>query len=291
MKLEQAQRKRAKIKMGLQGPSGSGKTMSALMIAFGLCGDWSKVAVIDTENHSSELYAHLGGYNVLHLLPPFTPEKYVDAIHLCEQSGMEVIIVDSLTHEWENLLDYHTNLPGNSFTAWGKVTPRHNLFIQTILQSPVHIISTIRTKQDYILTDRNGKQVPEKVGLKCIQRDGLEYDFTLVFDIDIKHNATVSKDRTGLFVGQPEQKITIGTGEQILEWCNSGAEVTVDYVSDRIADCMSLNDLLQVYKQYPQFKAVLQPEYEQRKRELIIKQEVTTQLANQPTFTNGTHNS
>lgn len=281
MKLEQAQRKRAKIKMGLQGPSGSGKTMSALMIAFGLCGDWSKVAVIDTENHSSELYAHLGGYKVLHLLPPFTPEKYVDAIHLCEQSGIDVIIVDSLTHEWENLLDYHTNLPGNSFTAWGKVTPRHNLFVNTILQSPVHVISTIRTKQDYVLTNRNGKQVPEKVGLKGIQRDGLDYDFTLVFDIDIKHNATVSKDRTGLFAGQPEQKITIGTGEQILEWCNLGAEVTVDHVSDRIADCTSLNDLLQLYKQYPQFKAVLQPEYEQRKRELIIKQEVTTQLANQ----------
>lgn len=89
MKLEQAQRKRAKIKMGLQGPSGSGKTMSALLIAYGLCNDWSKIAVIDSENHSAELYAHLGGYNVLNLVPPFTPEKYVDAIHQRETGAGE----------------------------------------------------------------------------------------------------------------------------------------------------------------------------------------------------------
>ncbi len=289
MKLEQAQRKRAKIKMGLQGPSGSGKTMSALLIAYGLCNDWTKIAVIDSENHSAELYAHLGAYKVLNLLPPYSPEKYVEAIHLCAQSGIEVIIIDSISHEWEYLLDYHSNLPGNSFAAWGKVTPRQNLFVNTILQSPIHVISTIRTKQDYVLTDRKGKQVPEKVGLKGIQRDGLDYDFTLVFDIDIKHNATASKDRTGLFVGQPEQKITICTGEQILNWCNSGIEINAQHVSDRIADCMSINELLQVYKEYPQFKTVLQPEYEQKKRELIIKQEVTNQLSNQPISNNGIH--
>lgn len=130
--------------------------------------------------------------------------------------------------------------------------------------------------------------MPEKVGLKGIQRDGLEYDFTLVFDIDIKHNATASKDRTGLFVGNPEQKITIVTGEQIRAWCNSGIEINVNHVSTRIADCLSLNELLQVYKQYPQFKIVLQPEYEQKKRELIIKQEVLTQLENHPISANGT---
>ena len=152
MKLQTAQRKRAKIKMGLQGPSGSGKTMSALLTAFGLCGNWNKIAVVDTENHSADLYAHLGNYNVLPICAPFSPERYIQAIETCENAGMEVIILDSVTHEWENLIDYHASLQGNSFTNWAKVTPRHNDFVQKILQSDAHIISTVRTKQDYAVS-------------------------------------------------------------------------------------------------------------------------------------------
>ena len=291
MRLEQAQRKQAKIKMGLQGPSGSGKTYSALLIAFGLCSSWEKIAVIDSENHSAALYAHLGNYNVLNLKPPFTPVNYAEAIQLCEKSGIEVIILDSLTHEWEYLLDYHSNLPGNSFANWGKVTPRHNQFIQTILQSPVHIISTIRTKQDYVLVEKNNKQVPEKVGLKGIQRDGLEYDFTLVFDLDIKNFATASKDRTRLFFGKPEQKLSAETGEQIRNWCNSGAEITASDISERIGETKSLQELLELYKQYPQYKATLQPEYENRKRQLIVGNDAKPNLVTQPIHSNGQHTS
>src|SRR3954469_21700973 len=103
MQLQQASRKNAKIKMALQGPSGSGKTYSALLIAFGLCNNWNKIAVIDTENHSSELYAHLGNYQVLHLDAPFNPERYVEAIRTCERAAMEVIMIDSISHEWEGI--------------------------------------------------------------------------------------------------------------------------------------------------------------------------------------------
>ena len=109
--------------MGLQGPSGSGKTYSALLLAYGLCYTWNKIAVIDTENHSAELYAHLGEYNVINLTAPFTPEKYIQALEVCEKAGMEVVIIDSTTHQWENLLEYHSSLQGNSFTNWGKITP------------------------------------------------------------------------------------------------------------------------------------------------------------------------
>ena len=288
MQLQTAQRKRAKIKMGLQGPSGSGKTMGALLTAFGLCGDWSKVAIVDTENHSAELYAHLGTYNVLALNGPYTPEKYIQAIELCEKAGMEVIIIDSVTHEWENLLEYHSSLQGNSFTNWGKITPRHNDFVQKILQSPCHIISTTRTKQDYVLNERNGKMVPEKVGLKSVQRDGLEYEFTLVFDLDMKNNATASKDRTRLFFGKPEQKLSLETGKLIREWCNTGVDLNVDDVSARIGDCKSIQELLSLYKEYPQFKEVLKPEYEQQKRTILINQEVITTLATQKASSNGT---
>ena len=288
MRLEQAQRKRAKIKMGLQGPSGSGKTMGSLLVAFGICGSYDKVAVIDSENHSASLYDHLGNYKVINLNPPFTPESYVEAIRLCEKSDIEVIIIDSLTHEWEYLLDYHSNLTGNSFTNWGKITPRHNDFIQTILQSSCHIIGTVRTKQDYVLVEKNNRQVPEKVGLKGIQRDGLEYDFTLVFDIDIKNNAVASKDRTRLFFNKPEQKLSVLVGEQIRNWCNSGAEITPQDISVRISDTKSIQELLKLFELYPQFQNTLKPEFETRKRQILISQDTQTQLAHQPISTNGT---
>ena len=289
MQLQTAQRKRAKIKMGLQGPSGSGKTMGALLTAFGLCGDWNRVAIVDTENHSAELYAHLGTYNVLALNGPYTPEKYIQAIELCEKAGMEVIIIDSVTHEWENLLEYHSSLQGNSFTNWNKITPRHNYFVQKILQSPCHIISTVRTKQDYVLQEKNGKMIPEKVGLKSVQRDGLDYEMTLVFDIDMKNHATASKDRTGLFFGKPEHKLTVETGKLIKDWCNSGEDISVDDISLRINDCKSIQELLELYKQHPQFKVVLQSEFEQQKRRILINEDVSKELSNLKQSSNGIH--
>lgn len=270
MKLQTATRKRAKIKMALQGPSGSGKTYSSLLIANGLCDDWSKVAVVDTENHSADLYAHLGPYQVLQLTSPFNPERYIQAIQACEQAGMEVIILDSITHCWENLIDAHASMSGNSFTNWGKITPRHNAFIQRILQSSCHIICTVRTKQDYTLVDKNGRMVPEKVGLKSIQRDGLEYEFTLAFDLDIKNNATASKDRTGLFFGKPEQRLSVETGKLIKDWCDTGSVVTVDDVNERIGACHTIEELLSLYKMFPQYQEALSDEFKQRKRELVI---------------------
>jgi hypothetical protein len=259
--------------------------MSALLTAFGLCNDWSKIAVIDTENHSAELYAHLGNYNVLPISSPFTPEKYSEAIGVCQDAGMEVIIIDSLTHEWEYLLDYHSSLQGNSFTNWAKVTPRHNEFVQKILQCPPHVISTMRTKQDYVLSEKNGKMIPEKVGLKTVQRDGMDYEFTLVFELDMKNHATASKDRTGLFFGKPDHKLSMETGKLINQWCNKGNYESVDDVSRRIGDVMSIKDLIVLYHQYPQFKEVLKPEFEKRKRQILIQQEdKTTQIANTTKF-------
>lgn len=224
MELRQSERTQAKIRLALQGSSGSGKTYSSLLIAYGMTSEWNKIAVIDTENGSADLYAHLGRYNVLTLEQPYAPEKYIEAISLCEQAGMEVIIIDSISHCWDYLLDFHANLQGNSFANWAKVTPRQNSFIQRILSSCSHIICTMRSKQDYVLSEKNGKMIPEKVGLKAVQRDNVDYEFTAVLDIDIKHFALASKDRTGLFMGRPEFTITPQMGKAILNWCNQGKE-------------------------------------------------------------------
>ena len=267
MELRKSERKNAKIKMAIQAPSGAGKTYSSLLLAKGLTNNqFSKVAIIDTENGSADLYPHLGEYNVLPLHPPYTPENYIKAIELCEKEGMEVIIIDSISHCWDYLLEYHSSLPGNSFTNWGKITPRQNAFVQKMLQSPSHIISTMRVKQDYVLNNRNGKMVPEKVGLKAVQRDSVDYEFTVVFDLDIKHFAKSSKDRTGLFSDKPEFIITAGVGKRINEWCNSGTDL--DEVKEKIKACSTNEALNKLYHKYAVWKNLLNTDFIQQQEKI-----------------------
>ena len=298
MLLQTAERKRAKIKMALQGPSGSGKTYSALLLAYGLSGDWGKIAVIDSENRSANLYAHLGNYKVLDLQAPFTPEKYIEAIHVCEKASMEVIIIDSISHEWEGiggLLEVLNNMVGNSYTNWNKLTPRHNSFIQHILQSPAHIIGCIRSKQDYVLSDKNGKIVPEKVGLRGVTREGLDYEFTLVFEIDMKHQCTATKDRTSVFAGKPEFIITPDTGQKILAWCNEPRESKPDPVDNkilqRINDCKTIRELLGLYKANPVIQRSMLSEFTRKRQLLDVKDDMKTIINHQNTSQNGTTNS
>lgn len=284
MQLRQSERKKAKIKMALQGSSGSGKSYSSLLLAQGLTnGDFSKVAVIDSENGSADLYAHLGQYNVLTLKPPFTPENYIKAIEVCEQSGMEVIIIDSISQSWEELLDYHSSLAGNSFTNWAKVTPRQNAFIDKILQADAHIIATMRTKQDYVLNQKDGKFIPEKVGLKAVQRNDLDYEFTLVFDVDIKHFAVSSKDRTGLFIGKPEFIINSNTGKKILEWCNSGTNL--QDAREKIKSTKTVDELKVLYSQYSNWRELLEYDFKLQKDTINAKE----LLLNPKTFSTNGH--
>ena len=208
------------MKMALEGPSGSGKTYSSLLLAYGMAGDWRKIAVIDSENGSADLYAELGPYNVI-TITDYNPETYIDAINVCVHAGMDVIIVDSISQSWDCLLEQHASMPGNSFTNWSKITPRQNDLIQRILNAPCHVICTMRTKQDYVLSEKNGRMVPEKVGLKAVMRDGVDYEFTVVLDMDLAHRATASKDRTGLYMGKPAFTVTPETGKAILAWCNT----------------------------------------------------------------------
>ena len=262
MELRKSNRSQAKIRIALQGSSGSGKTYSSLLLAYGLCKDWRKIAVIDTENQSADLYSHLGEYNVLVLSPPFTPERYIQAIEACEKKGMEVVIIDSLSSEWDGdsgILDIHSKMQGNSFTNWSKLTPRHNSLIQKILHSEAHIIATVRSKQDYLITEKNGKQVPERTGLKGVQRDGFEYDFSIVFEININHYASCTKDRTQLFPNNQQFIIDQSIGEKISQWCKSSVDPSRENnvqeskndVKSKILSINTLEELHQFYKDCP----------------------------------------
>ena len=255
MQLRKATRKQAKIRLGLSAVSGGGKTYSAILIAKGLCGDLSKVVVIDTENNSADLYAHLGDYNVLPLTAPFTPEKYIEAIHACEKAGMEVIIVDSISHEWDGkggCLEIVESL-GGKYQDWAKVTPRHQAFLDAILQSSSHIITTVRRKQDYEMIKDGNRIKIEKGGLREITREGFEYELTINLELDTKHNASASTDRTNLFMGKPSFIPSEKTGEIIAQWCEQGEEQfnVIRPGSDwyqKIDNCSSQKELVELYQ-------------------------------------------
>lgn len=223
MQLRKAKRQQAKLRIGLSGPSGSWKTYSALQLAFWLTGDWEKIAVIDTENGSADLYSHLWDYLVLTLEPDFSPEKYIEAIQACESSGVDVIIIDSTTHEWSgkwgcleiNEKIAQTKFKWNTWSAWSVTTPRHQKFIDAIVNSSCHIITTARSKTDMIQVDWKIK----KVWMKDEQREWFEYEMTLMFNIDREwHLAIASKDRTNLFIDRDPFLISKEIWEEIKKW-------------------------------------------------------------------------
>lgn len=268
MKLQKAERHQVKLRIGLSGPSGFGKTYSALLLAHGITNDWNKIAIIDTENKSASLYSHLGDFNVLSLEEPYSPERYLKAIKLCEESEVEIIIIDSISQEWQGkggCLEIHEQL-GGRFNDWAKVTPRHNAFIDAIVQSKCHIITTTRRKVDYSLDqDSNGKTKVMKLGMKEITREGFEYELTVNFELlNDKHLASASKDRTGLFMGKPEFIINSNTGKKLINWCNQG--ISIDKIKEQINTCESLEALKLIYNQYPNLSKELYPVVMSRKQ-------------------------
>ena len=226
-----AERTNAYIKLAITGPAGSGKTYSALRLARGLVGPKGRIAFIDTENESATLYSDLTEFFHCNIEPPFEYHKFIDATKEAEKAGFGCIIIDSASHLWKGILEHKTKIDligGNQFTNWAKPSKNFDDTIQTFLQSKIHTISCMRTKMEYVLEDSiNAKgqniKVPRTKGLAPIMRDGIEYEFTTIFNVGITHECDIAKDRTGLFTefdkeNQKTFQITEETGEMFVEW-------------------------------------------------------------------------
>lgn len=241
--LKRAQRKRVKLKIGMAGGPGSGKSLSSILLAYGVVKKenpdmdeddvWGSIAVVDTENHSAELYAdrniagqNIGEFCTVPIEPPFTSDKYLEAIELCKENDIKVVIVDSLTHLWDGeggAKDKQANIAkrtGNSFTSWREPKAEFKRVVDKILQTDMHFIVTMRSKVEYAQEVVNGKTVVRKVGMNPIVADGTDYEFSIVFDLDADHVAMASKDRTGMFDGQ-YFKITRDVGCKLVDWLTS----------------------------------------------------------------------
>jgi nucleoside-triphosphatase THEP1 len=222
---KKATRKQAKIKLAVTGASGSGKTYSALRLAKGLA-DGKKVAVIDTENGSASLYSDRFDFDTLDLSPPFTHDKFISAISAAETAGYEVLVIDSASHIWEGILEYKSKLDGrggNSYTNWADAGNKFKGILDAVLQSKLHVICCLRSKMDHVIDkDSSGRTTIKKVGMAPIMRDGIEYEFTTVLDVDMSHQASASKDRTGMFTDKIFQ-VTEDTGKMISQWLSTAS--------------------------------------------------------------------
>ena len=236
-----ATKKRSKARVAIDGPSGSGKTYTSLIAATVLA-QGGKIAVIDTERGSASLYSDKFNFDVLELVDTFSLQLYIDAIMAAEDAGYSVIVIDSLSHAWEgeggalDMVDRAAkrSQSGNSYMAWKDVTPLQRKLVDTMLKSKSHIIATMRSKMDYVQEkdERTGKTTIRKVGMAPIQRQGMEYEFTIVADMDIDHNLMVSKSRCEVMadavVNKPNEKFF----ETLLNWLNDGEPITEKIIDD-----------------------------------------------------------
>ena len=229
---QKAKRENIWVKVLNIGSSGGGKTYSSLRVGTGFAEEMSKktgeecrVAFIGSEARRGLYYANEFDFDYMEIKAPFEPEKYVDALDEAIDAGYKVVVLDSLTHEWSGkggCLEIHSKIPGNSYTAWQKVTPRHDKFMDKIIDSPIHIFATVRGKDKYVLEEVNGKSIPKKVPLGYQQRDDIEYLFTCSFVLDKdSHVAESVKDNTHIFENNNDV-LTQKHGVVLYNWANSG---------------------------------------------------------------------
>ncbi len=233
-----ATKKRAKARIAIDGPAGAGKTYTALKAAQALA-QGGKIAGVDTEHASMSLYSDLFDFDVMELTE-YNPQNYIDAIHAAENGGYSVVVLDSLSHAWEGkggVLELHDQAvmrqrTENSYTAWRDVTPLHRDLVEAILASPIHIVATMRSKMDYVQEkDANGKTKITKIGLAPVQRQGMEYEFTLVADMDVDHSIVISKSRCNVMADKVSKKPDVPFWTPLVDWLNSG-EATPELTPD-----------------------------------------------------------
>ena len=227
MGFKKATKSAAKLRLGLVGPAGSGKTMTALRIAHGLGG---RVAVIDTERGSASLYSGERGldFDVLEL-DSYEAEHFIGAIRQAEQAGYDVLIIDSLSHAWAGkggILEFVDQAAkrsgGGSFSGWRDATPRHNQLVDAILGAKLHVICTLRSKVEHVIEQVNGRTQVRKVGLQPVQRDGLEYEFTVVGDVTQDHELIITKTRAAWLKDKIIREAGEELGQQLAAWLSDG---------------------------------------------------------------------
>lgn len=222
-----ATKRKQKLRMAIAGPTGSGKTFTALRIARGLVGPAGRIALIDTEHESASLYEDVTPFETLDLRPPYSTERYQAAMAAAARQGFDALIIDSMTHAWSaegGILDQKDKMnTRDKFAAWQTLTPKQNALIEAILSWPGHLIATMRSKMEYAIVEENGRKRIDKLGLAPVQRDDVQYEFTLVMEMDLSHTGHIGKTRCSALDQADIRKPGEDVAATLLAWLDSGA--------------------------------------------------------------------
>lgn len=249
MQFNKASKKAARARVALIGPAGSGKTYTALAIGTRL---GERVALIDSERGSASKYSSGKPFDFdTCALESFSPLTYVEAIELADAERYDVVIIDSLSHAWmgkDGALEQvdraaKRSNSGNSFAAWRDVTPQHNQLVDAMLGCRAHVIVTMRTKTEYVIQENDrGKKEPKKIGLAPVQRDGLEYEFDVVGDLDLDNNLVIGKTRCSALKGALFHQAGEDVANILSGWLSDGSPVersALEVFEERLAAALS----------------------------------------------------
>lgn len=248
-----ATREGTHARIALAGPSGSGKTYTALLLAHAL-GD--RVAVIDTERRSASKYAGLNGWEFDTVVPiAFSPASLTELLTEAAEQNYDVIVIDSLSHYWmgvDGMLEQADRLKtgNNSFSGWKEARPDERRMFDALTSFPGHVIATFRVKTEYVVEENDrGKKAPRKVGLKPEQREGVEYEFDLVGDLDLDNTLTVSKSRIAGLAKQVIPEPGLPLAQHIVGWLEEGARIESPIaLRDRALAATDPNEVAEVGK-------------------------------------------
>lgn len=241
-----AKREKQKALIGITGPSGSGKTIGAILLAYGMMKEahpkleeeklWQKIGIADTEHRRARTYegqifgnVKVGQFFHIDFKAPYTTERYTSAIQALIKAGCEVVITDSLSHQWQGeggVVETHGQMSGNSFQNWGKLAVESTKLVKSLTSAAVHMITTLRVKTDYTMVQEDGKTKPIKVGMKPVQKDDMEYEFDTVFSVGMDHETSISKDTSNLFEGSFVLDETVGS--KIYRYLELGIDIQAE---------------------------------------------------------------
>lgn len=253
-----ATRAATKARIALTGPSGAGKTYTGLTISCRLAQtEQGTLAVIDTERGKSQMYLGINGWAFDILTPQsFSPASLTEALGIAAGAGYPVVLIDSWSHYWSGIDGMLEQVDrrakgGNNFSGWKEVRPDERRMIDAIVSYPGHVVVTLRVKTEYVIEDNErGKKVPRKVGLKPEQREGMEYEFDVIGDLDLDNTLTVSKTRIPMLHGAVMVKPGPEIADTIADWLGDGEQIAgpLTYRSEALSPDVTYESLRQLHE-------------------------------------------